>query len=620
MEERQWVETRTLQERKGSRHQRIVARTVFGVTVAVLLAVAGLPLGLSLAQVTPTIEIINPHTGTSLVVSDKGQHYHLNSWVNQVPPNPLVEYELDIITTDVILGSEDVETVTIGTATQEGNAFGLLWDIENDIHDESDDPTFTVTYELRAILYTNFTGTGTGVEVARDEQAITINHEDDPNPQTRSPEDAAETVQLTYPTNGGPLGVYIKPDGSGGNFTLDGIVSAQARFVEAFYTISEFGEDPAWRSCGGPGGTFVTDDAGVRTARIRCSTAAGDYALDVTGVALVTNDTPSPAGAQDAFNDGADAHAVVPYFQTVNSVVIDPELTSAAPNNNDCVQLKATVLDSNSRPIGLMNVDVMAQGPSDQLKFDTYTGNGSVSDGNQVPDKGHPGSDPAISCNGGSESGSNGRQGEHNSPGGADLKHIESTTGTDLSGEFEFALATDRPGATQIKAFADETDDDKLCSGEKSDDASIGWEEGAPSPSGFPSETDTCSVTTPSPSPTPTESASPSDSPSNGTTSPPPRERHSRDVTIGFDHGSLIVSGRVSVDDGTNKCRRDVSVQVQRRKNKRWQTKKTVFTNSAGRYSATLRDVEGKYRARAVKTRKGNDVCRLTTAVKRHRH
>jgi hypothetical protein len=589
------------------------------VTVAVLLAVAGLPLGLSLAQVTPAIEIINPHTGVALEVGDKGQPYHLNSWVTTVPPSPLVEYELDV-TQSVVGELPETETLNLGQATQSGSAFGLVWDVEDSISEEPDPPNTDITFTLRAILYTGFTGPGTGVEVSRDEQDITINHQGD---------DAAETVEMTYPTNGGPLGVYIRPDGSGGNFTIDATVSAGTRFVRPYYTISEFGEDPVWKQCGGYQGV-TTEDDGTKTARARCSTVAGDYALDVTGVALVTNDTPSPAGsgqAQAQFNDASDAHAVAPYFQLASTVVVDPVSTSNAAfggNGTPCVQYVATVEDDQGRPIGNMNLDVAAQGPSDQLKFDAYSGSGAVSSASQPPDKAHPGSpENAVACDGtgGSRNGAFGQQGDHNVPGGSDVKHIESVGGTNASGRFEFALVADRAGETQVTVYADEDDDDKRCSQEKSADAAIGWGQGAPGTTGVSTETDSCPVGTPSPTPTPTDSGSPTESPSNGTTSPPPeKEKHSREVTIKFAHGSLIVSGKLSVDDGTNKCRQNVSVQVQRRQDKKWKTKKTVTTNNSGNYSTTLKDKEGKYRARAVKVKKGNDVCLLATAVKKHNH
>jgi hypothetical protein len=106
-----------------ARRQRGLARVVFGVTVALLLAVAGLPLGLSLAQVEPQIQFINPSPGTSLVVSDKQQAAHLASWVNDVPEGALVEYELDVIRESELDGTQ-VQTVLLGEATRSGNGFG----------------------------------------------------------------------------------------------------------------------------------------------------------------------------------------------------------------------------------------------------------------------------------------------------------------------------------------------------------------------------------------------------------------------------------------------------------------------------------------------------------------
>ncbi|MGH2753222.1 MAG: hypothetical protein ACRDLB_02210, partial [Actinomycetota bacterium] len=108
----------------------------------------------------------------------------------------------------------------------------------------------------------------------------------------------------------------------------------------------------------------------------------------------------------------------------------------------------------------------------------------------------------------------------------------------------------------------------------------------------------------------------------------PPTERHARDISVKFAHGSLIVSGRISVDDGTNKCRKRVPVKVQRRitKGKRkgkYATVKQTVTNRKGRYSVSIRDRTGKYKVKAVKTKKGRfnqDVCRRTKTFKRHRH
>jgi hypothetical protein len=92
--------------------------------------------------------------------------------------------------------------------------------------------------------------------------------------------------------------------------------------------------------------------------------------------------------------------------------------------------------------------------------------------------------------------------------------------------------------------------------------------------------------------------------------------------------GSLIVSGRLSVDDGTNKCRKKVAVKIQKRITKgarkgKFKTLKTTLTNRKGRYSVSVKDRQGTYRAKAPKVKKGQfnqDVCLPAKIVKKHRH
>ncbi|MGH2754606.1 MAG: hypothetical protein ACRDLB_09240 [Actinomycetota bacterium] len=597
----------------GARHQRIVARTVFGITIAVLLAVAGLPFGLSLAQGAPTVQIINPHPGTSTapppgagpIISDRDQPYHLNTWVNVVPSQPLVEFELDVFTGQVPGMESFSETITIGNAQQNGsNSFSLLWDIPDDIEDSSQTPGSAVRYELRAILYSGFTGPGTGVEVSRDEMEVTITHEGDAG---------AATVEITYPPNGAAAGVYIKPDGSGGNVIIEGDLSAnQAGSVQGYYTKTPPGEEPTWTTCGTASAQMAED--GSKSVDLKCSTAEGDYALDITGVALrVSQPGASPLQTQPA---AADAHHVVPYFQRVQSVSLNPAQAGDAAVA-DCPKIVATALDQQQRPIGTVNIDVHAQGPTDQFKFQTNLGNNAT----QPPDNEHPPPEAGRTCSGDSKGSNGGQQGEHNVPGGDDIKHVESVNGTNALGQFTFGVTTDAQGVTQLTAFADEDDDDQYCSAEVAGNGSVGWGQAAPGPTGLPTDEDDCPFSTPSPTPSPTPTDSPSGSASTSpSSSPPPPPSHERNISIRLRHGSLIVSGRVTVDDGTNKCRSNVPVKVQRKKKGKFRTKKTVTTNGGGFYSATVKDKRGRYRVVAPRRTVDEDVCLRTAAKRRHRH
>src|SRR5207247_4733361 len=93
------------------------------------------------------------------------------------------------------------------------------------------------TYTLTARLYNGQT------EVANTQETITVNHADIPPPPP------AETVEMTYPSNGGTVGFFI-PRGKAPNTVLDVTTSDGAQQVRALYTTSTPGTDPKWTECG----------------------------------------------------------------------------------------------------------------------------------------------------------------------------------------------------------------------------------------------------------------------------------------------------------------------------------------------------------------------------------
>jgi IPT/TIG domain len=97
---------------------------------------------------------------------------------------------------------------------------------------------------------------------------------------------------------------------------------------------------------------------------------------------------------------------------------------------------------------------------------------------------------------------------------------------------------------------------------------------------------------------------------------------HSRMVSLHL-RRHLRVRGTVTVDDGFSACASNVPVQIQRRRfgGATWRTIVRLSTDDAGRYSAHLRNLPGRYRARAVRvTLPTGDVCgRSTSGVKRYR-
>lgn len=471
--------------------QRIAARAVFGALMALLLVLVMLPLGTSMAQSPTTINIVNPHPNTSTVLSDKERPVHLNSWVNTVPANPLVEYQLATSTT----------TINIGQATQAGDhAFELLWNIPDTISDGS--------YTLRAILYTGFTGTGTGTEVARDEMPVRVNQSEGPLPPgVPDPDDPAETVELTYPQNGSTLGVYVTPAGAG-SFIIEADVSSGTRFIRGFYSVTPYGAEPEFKPCGAFR-SVTPDPASTSDAKFQCNVAAADFPLDITAVAVSTNDTPPPAGAtqtQTQFNDAADAHVVEAYFQRVQSFTLSPEAVGNVTLGR-CQSFTAAVTDQTGREIAGMNVDAHAFGPDDNVDFDTGT---NFSNASKAPDQNHTDSDQAYVCNSAGDGGSaGGTQGEHRVTGETrDRKHIESVNGTDVNGTYRFAVRSASDGVTDVFAWADADDDDLFCSQEASDSASIGWGTAAAgTPPNEPADVATCQIAEPSPSPSPTPTA-----------------------------------------------------------------------------------------------------------------
>jgi len=570
--------------------QRTLARVVLGALLALLLVVVAMPLGRSLAQGAPTIEIVNPDETTSLVISDQEFPYHLNSWVSQVPTGAIVEYELT--------ASNNV-TTTIGTATQttgRPDTFEFFWQIPDTIADGD--------YTLRATLFQR-DANGNPTEVAEDEDAVVINQSDEdiidnPDPATNI---AAENVEIQYPTNGGPLGTYITPDGKTGSFIIEVNASAGTRFVQGFYSTAPAGSEPAFEACG----TFrsvTTTDRPTLGLTFECTVAPTDFALDVTAVAVTPNDTPSPASATQAqtqFTDAADAHTVDTYFQRAGAVAVAP--TSAgntAPGT--CQQIVATVTDQMQRPIANINVDVHAEGPSDQLRFDTTANTSDQrTDAVQPPDKGNHGSDTAARCaNNGTSATTGGSQGEHAVPDAPDEKHVESVNHTDETGRFFFALTSDVAGETHVTTWADEDDDDLFCSQEQSGVSAIGWGQVAPTPTADEPDVATCLRPEPTPgattSPTAsatataTATATASASPSVSPTTSPGDQSGERTISS-FDSNKrrarkdarVVFRGTVTADD--QRCSAEVTVKLKaKRGDGRFKTIKATFTEDDGNF------------------------------------
>jgi hypothetical protein len=83
----------------------------------------------------------------------------------------------------------------------------------------------------------------------------------------------------------------------------------------------------------------------------------------------------------------------------------------------------------------------------------------------------------------------------------------------------------------------------------------------------------------------------------------------------------LVARGRLAVADGHAACVDTVRISIQRRSDGRWRTIKRGTTNGFGRYRVGLRDVAGRFRAKAprVVLNGGADLCsRAISPVRRH--
>jgi hypothetical protein len=406
----------------------------------------------------PKIRFLNPSGySPTLVVSDKPDKdasVHLVAWVQDVPANPLVEFEIQPPVGTAIT----VDASRVGPDTWE--AFASVSSLTDG------------TYTLRATLYANFTGPGTGTEADSTSQEVQLTRNDPVPPP------AAETVEMSYPPNGAPLG-FSNITGKRSAALIDVIVSEGTDQVRALYSVSPPGTAPTWVACG-----FKRIETGL-SATVRCTLEATAGIQQVSAVAVVANNTPPPSEPTPVADGTGDAHRVSPYVQSPTSVSITPETVRVEPGS--CLLLSARAGDQFLRPIAAANLDIHAVGPDDHVRFGTIQRTTSptaerLTTAYQAPDKGHVSFRDGIDC--GRESEPVGKQGDHNipGPGADDPQHIESTTGTDDEGKFYFALHSDSQGGTNVTAYVDVDDDDVLDASEGTGGARIGWGQDAPSP------------------------------------------------------------------------------------------------------------------------------------------
>jgi hypothetical protein len=397
------------------------------------------------AGAAPSIAFLNPsgYSTSPPVISDVPDRdglVHLVAWARDAPNQALVEFEFQ----------PQGQNPATFTAERVGDD---TWETFVPIPDAHPDGS---GYTLTARLYQGVPGDAD--EIANAQMAVEVNQSEVPPPN-------GATVELTYPDNGGGLGVFV-PKGKRPVAVLDYAASVDTEQVRAFYSSSAPGTAPVWEpSCG----SSVPDEEGF--GRVRCTIDASQ-ARAVSAVALVANKTAPPALPNPALDDAGDAHRVVPYLQEPRSLDLVAGGQTVAVSA--CHVMTAFVGDQVGRIVAGANVDVHAEGPEDELHFAAQSGE---TDPFQAPDGAHAAREDAKRC---SDNANLNRQGDHNTPGGDDVKHVESVEGTSDTGGFRFALRSDFAGGTFIRAWVDVDDDDLPQLSEASGGTQLGW--GSPPP------------------------------------------------------------------------------------------------------------------------------------------
>ena len=464
----------------------LVAATVL------FLLTAALPVAWGQTAPTPTVKFLSPtsfHGEVPTVTDDDdlNSSFRLSAWVANAPSGSLVEFEL-------VPGDGLTKPMTIGGGQPvTGDTFEYQWDI-------AEGPTGVLEgqHTLRATLYdTN------GEALAVDSVTVNILHGETPQTGGES------AIDMTYPVSGGPLGQY--PAANGKTNSVFDVPELTVATVEAWFTTAAPGTAPVWRQCNdGESDTQYPDG-------VRCTYPADDPATKDVNEAVDPAKVTAVALLVAGDDGSADVARVIPYTQEPSGMRFDlfgradgtgaldvkkpgSVVRAKDPNNpnagfgcSDWIRLK--VMDQVGRTIAGGNIDVHAQGPSDQLKFHTSYISALNPALYQAPSDGHAFPEKGTKCV--AHHDAIAQQGEHPLGGLPDRKHIESTLGTRDNGTFDLAFESDQAGTTQVTAWVDKKDDDKFCTGETSASAALGW---GSEPSGSNAEQPSdCAVVTPPP-------------------------------------------------------------------------------------------------------------------------
>ncbi|HEY7875413.1 MAG TPA: calcium-binding protein [Actinomycetota bacterium] len=416
----------------------------------------------------PAIKLLNPSTGYEPgldptgedppKISDKhdgvDQTYPLAAWTAGVPGGALVEASLRY---------EGENEIVIGQLAQAGssNVWEMPWDVPDGL------PTGAATIHVGL-----YQATPQGiVEVAFDDVEVEMRHK--AGGTTSTDRVADDTVELTWPVQGSPLGFY-KPRSGAWRAVIEGKASLATTRVQTFYSTSDPGAAPRFTSCGtttAASFTATPGDPQSRIFRLACALGANDLPSDISALAAVAIGSDAGSSVPET-QEAADVHLVTPYLQSPDemSITMSPWVRGLP---NACLAVALTVVDHLGKPVQGANVDLHASGPDDQLVF------GAVPPGNaqQPPDRGGHEQQTSANCVGAV----GGQHGFHRRPGASDLKHRESTAGSVL-GRFVFQLYSKTAGTTDVVAWID--DEEIEAEGQLRPPDSDALEEGEPSAEG----------------------------------------------------------------------------------------------------------------------------------------
>ncbi len=404
--------------------------------------------------------------------------YHVVAVVKNAPSSPLIEAYF------AASGQNEVTVGQLSPVPGSNDTYEFFWDIS--------ESTLNAGFGTFAVRM--FSQTASGFEeVANDEVPVRLQHEDSLNlgePQIEE----AETIELEWPSQNGPLGFY-KNAGVGvwrtliNGTTSVGVPGADTGSpagtqgnrnvyqVRLYYSVTPIGDAPEYTACGTTMDVGGARPDGSRTFAGICTLAGKDLPSAVTAVAAIAiqDQDPDRTGVNNRqpSQEGADAHRVQPFVPAPSELQID---LSSSPTPDQptrrhessrtrCLTYLVTVTDPFDRPVTGANIDVHLVGPDDQVRFGddaTTTAPGSQSGAYVTPDKAHP------SKEGGSDCDSNfggiwDEQGDHNIPGGDDVKHRESQFGSGLTaggsstyGQWRFHLWASSLGDSEMTAWVDD--------------------------------------------------------------------------------------------------------------------------------------------------------------------